>query len=123
MAPRSVIPLSVRYIRYTHDSISPHFQHGEHSGQPIDILVDDLRNGKVSVDASSLILDVVTDQGNFYSLRNRRLWCLKKYATEKGDEDMPVYVRVWNHDEELPEGGEVFRKYKRCRSTKNDGQA
>lgn len=89
--------VSLANIRWTHDTIATQFG----DGKTFAALISDLRRGKVHpMDEDSkndfLILDVIKNEANslVFSINNRRLGCLKKWADETDQHLRDVKVRV-----------------------------
>ena len=121
-ASRPIEKVPVSTVHFSHDSIACRFKNGSHAYEPLSQLVRDLREGTVTVDDPSLVLDVVVHEGRRYSLRNRRLFCLKEYAKEVGA-DIAVSVRTWEREERLPGGSGVLELFLRSHTTRNKGRA
>merc|ERR1719296_381448 len=74
--PRSAtveVPLDEVY--FTHDDVSDLFR----DGRPLDDTIDELFNKKCDPFDSQFQLDVVRHEEKLWSLRNRRLYCLKQH--------------------------------------------
>eukprot|EP00927_Polykrikos_kofoidii_P047628 TRINITY_DN41892_c0_g1_i1.p1 TRINITY_DN41892_c0_g1~~TRINITY_DN41892_c0_g1_i1.p1 ORF type:complete len:500 (-),score=43.44 TRINITY_DN41892_c0_g1_i1:427-1926(-) len=113
--------VAVSLVRFRHDCISESFKAGgPHGGAPISSLVDELKAGKVNVD--DLILDVTEHEGNLLSFSNRRLWCLKRYAQDVG-EDIGILVRVFPlvPGVRLSDGRDVMQKFRSSYTSRNSG--
>ena len=120
---RIVMPVSD--LRYSHNSVGPHFR----DGGTFDALLQDLLSGRVKP-LKDLVLKVYHwPERGFYSRNNRRLWCLKRYEREMGE---AVFVRVIVR--ELPVGimrrvarspklWAMLRDFLPAFTTMNDGQS
>ena len=65
-----------------------------HAGQPLEILIQDLLEGRVRAEDEGLILDVIDCGGRLIALSNRRLYCLKMYS-DQIQAVVRVLVDVW----------------------------
>jgi len=118
----SVVQVPVSSVHYTHDTISHRFRRGSgpRAGELIHTLVRDLHDGHTKVD--DIILDVTIHDGLLKSFRNRRLWCLKKYAADIS-QDILINVRMFHlaPGVHLPDGREIIRKFRRSNTSVDGG--
>eukprot|EP00747_Dinoflagellata_sp_TGD_P180430 gnl/TRDRNA2_/TRDRNA2_32883_c1_seq1.p1 gnl/TRDRNA2_/TRDRNA2_32883_c1~~gnl/TRDRNA2_/TRDRNA2_32883_c1_seq1.p1 ORF type:complete len:248 (-),score=25.84 gnl/TRDRNA2_/TRDRNA2_32883_c1_seq1:126-812(-) len=121
--PEMLKTLTVDEVRYTHADVSSLFK----DGRSIESLVDELCSSSIDpLQAKFLELDVVHwgSPGNmhYWTLRNRRLHCLKEYQRRlrlrsQGSSDQ-VKIRAYV----LPlEHRAVYAKFAECYSTKDSG--
>eukprot|EP00438_Fugacium_kawagutii_P013347 Skav207016 [mRNA] locus=scaffold2740:100796:101746:- [translate_table: standard] len=83
--------IKVSKLRYTQDKMSNYFR----DGTSLDALVDGLKSGQVATSSAFLKLNVVHwPQKGFFSIDNRRLWCLKCFQKFK-KKAVSITVRVF----------------------------
>jgi len=83
----------VSEIFYSQHNISPCFSGGDHKGESLDRLIAELLEKKVV--PSFFTLHCAKFRGRYFSLNNRRLYCLKSYANMLDDQkaqEVSVYV-------------------------------
>ncbi|CAJ1340119.1 unnamed protein product, partial [Effrenium voratum] len=126
--PPQPVKLSINKLRFTQADHSKSFLHGEHAGQRIDWLVDQLLSGNISVEDPSMVLHVVYYHGMHRSLNNRHLTALVRFGELMASRDLPVpkcLVRVWPlvRGLQLDDGSQqdVVRKFLRASNSQSDG--
>jgi len=109
--------LPVRDIRFTHADVSSLFK----DGRSIESLVDELQSGKDPLDME-FSLDVVRFEGQWYSLRNRRLWALHEHRKRCLAQGKSGNVLVKTTELSLSERA-VCSKFFESLSTENEGRS
>lgn len=75
--------MRLKYIRFTQATISSHFrQRGRQQPSPIEELVDELRRFPKTLEAKDNHVRVCLYQGKYWSVDNRRLYCMKQALRE-----------------------------------------
>lgn len=74
--------VDVRRLRFCHETISPHFMHGEHRGLPVLSLLESLHAGRVDPQKLPPMVVMRSEKGLDVVCGNRRLYCLKRFAAE-----------------------------------------
>lgn len=112
------VTLPLDEVLFSHDTVSDHFK----DGRPISALTDELCLGRASLESTpELVLDVVRFEGQYWTLRNRRLYAIKQFQREvrmRFNPLFPANVRVQILD--LYHGPVLF-KFIDCFSTQNGG--
>lgn len=99
--------IKVSKLRYTQEKMSNYFR----DGKSLDALVDSLKSGQVSTSSAFLKLNVVHwPQKGYFSIDNRRLWCLKRFQ-ESERERVCVAVRVFPLSKEFVDHMTSHPKY------------
>mmetsp|Transcript_78357 Transcript_78357/g.227367 ORF Transcript_78357/g.227367 Transcript_78357/m.227367 type:complete len:638 (-) Transcript_78357:157-2070(-) len=111
----------VQSLHFTHCSIAQIFRHGPYAGSDLEVLVEDLRTGRVDpLTHESMVLEVVRYRGKLYSLNNRRLWALQQHQLMLMSEVASVMVRVrvlsWASEATL-------KRFSKAFNTDLDGEA
>ena len=94
-------------LRFSQESCSSIFTSGEHSGEPLTNLVNDLKSGRVHPHNGRLWLRAYeardsTGKPVVKCIDNRRLWALKEYSKSQ-----PFPVSIWVRM--IPDGAQVAR--------------
>eukprot|EP00434_Breviolum_minutum_P014011 symbB.v1.2.012356.t1/scaffold854.1/size229663/10 len=89
-APGDMVLVPVMQLRFTHDKIRPVFRKGNHCGQPLYELVNDLFRGVVNPAVNLPPLEIYLHKGVWRSFNNRRLWALKAYMGLSGNFQLMV---------------------------------
>ena len=111
-----------------HDRISPTFMHGDHEGQHVDDLIEDLVNGVVRPSQLTTIV-AARVTGRLYTVYgNRRLYALREYSKRcRGNNDKPEQIKVIVHPApfehlDLKTRNQFIAKVVLACSTSNHGQ-
>lgn len=74
--------IDVRRLKFCHETISPHFTHGEHRGILVLTLLEGLHKGAVDPQKLPPLVVMRSERGLEVVCGNRRLYCMKRFAAE-----------------------------------------
>mmetsp|Transcript_154943 Transcript_154943/g.281776 ORF Transcript_154943/g.281776 Transcript_154943/m.281776 type:complete len:447 (+) Transcript_154943:93-1433(+) len=126
-ATRTVTSMHPMAIQFTHDEIADSFRpQGNAPALRLDDAIEGVENGDILA-GSFPPLTVVSHQGNFYSLDNRRLFVFRVLASRGVQDSVAVHVVPMNadvvqrqhFDERL---GRVATRWESAFTTTNDGE-